>query len=124
MGRAQSALSPHWREALEGYSRDCSMLRSLGRRNSWPVRFQSALVRRVAENRGEHLPRCGHAIPADCMGVELKCQLDIAVAKQSLYGFWISSRADEKRSETVAQIVETESSWVIIDQLPSEVPVR
>ena len=58
------------------------------------------------------------------MSVELKRQLDIAVAKQSLYGFWIGSNPDEKRSETVAQIVETESSWVIIDQLPSEVPVR
>ena len=58
------------------------------------------------------------------MSVELKRQLDVAVAKQSLYGFWIGSDADEKRRETVAQIVKTESSWIVIDQLSSQVPVR
>jgi len=123
MGRAQSALSPHWREALEGYSRDCSMLRSLGRRNSWPVRFQSALVRRVAENRGEHLPRRGHAIPADCMRVELKCQLNVAMAKQSLHGFGIGSGADEKRRQAVAQIMKSKAPRIIINQLSPGIPV-
>jgi hypothetical protein len=50
--------------------------------------------------------------------------LDVAVTQQSLYGFWIGSDADEKRCETVAQIVKTESSWVVIDELSLEVPVR
>jgi hypothetical protein len=58
------------------------------------------------------------------MSVELKRQLDIAVAKQSLHSFWIGSDADEKRRKAVTQIMETESSWVVIDELPSEVPVR
>ena len=43
--------------------------------------------------------------------------------QQSLYGFWIGSDADEKRCETVAQIVKTESPWVVIDQAPSDIPV-
>jgi hypothetical protein len=30
------------------------------------------------------------------MGVELKRQLDVAVAKQSLHGLWIGSDPDEK----------------------------
>jgi hypothetical protein len=68
----------------------------LRRCNSSAVRFQSALVRRVAENRCKHFPRCGHAIPADCMSVDLKRQLDIAVTQQSLYGFGIGSDADKE----------------------------
>jgi hypothetical protein len=55
------------------------------------------------------------------MSVELKRQLDVAVAKQSLHGFWIGSDTDEKRRETVAQIMKTESLWVVIDQRSSEV---
>ena len=50
------------------------------------------------------------------MGIELQRQLDIAVTKQSLHGFWIGSDTDEKRREAVAQIMKTESSWVVIDQ--------
>ena len=88
------------------------------------VRFQSALVHRVAENCCKHFPRGGHAIPTDRVRVELKRKLDVAVAKQRLHGFWIGSDTDEKRRETVAQIVKTESPWVVIDQLSSEVPVR
>ena len=72
------------------------MLKNLRRYNSFAVRFQSALVRRVAENRGEHFPCSGHAVPADCMSVELKGQLYVAMAKQRLHGFRISSGADEK----------------------------
>src|SRR5262245_65185130 len=100
------------------------MLKYLGRRNSCAVRFQSALVCRVAENRCKHFSCCSHAIPADCVSVELQCQLDVAVAKQSLHGFWIGSNADEKRRETVAQIMKTESSWVVIDRLSSDISVR
>ena len=100
------------------------MVKNLGRRHSPSVRFQSALVCRVAEDRCKHFPCCGHAIPADCMSVELKCQLDVAVAKQSLHGLWIGSDTDEKRRETVAQIMKTESSWVVINQVSSDVPVR
>ena len=40
--------------------------------------------------------RCYHAIVADCVGVELKRQLDVAVAKQGLYSLWIGSDSDEK----------------------------
>jgi len=58
------------------------------------------------------------------MSVELKCQLDIAVAKQGLYGFWIGSDADEKRRETVAQIMKAESSWVVVDESSSNVSMR
>ena len=100
------------------------MLKNLRRCSSCAVRFQSALVRRVAGNRCEHFPCCGHAISANCVSVELKSQLDIAVAKQGLHRFWIGSDADEKRRETVAQIMKAKSSWVVIHQLPSEVPVR
>ena len=91
------------------------MLKNLGRCNSCAVRVQSASAGSMAENRTQHFPCCGHAIPADCMSVELKCQPDIAVPKQGLHGFWIGSDADEKRREAVAQIMETESLWVVID---------
>jgi HNH endonuclease len=43
------------------------------------------------------------------------------VPKQSLHGFWIGSDADEKRREAMAQIMKTELSWVIVDQLSSDV---
>jgi hypothetical protein len=76
----------------------------------------------VAENRCKHSSCCGHAIPTDGMSVELKCELDVAVAKQSLHGFWISSGADEKRREAVTQIMKAEPSWVIIDQLSPGIP--
>src|SRR5215469_3098361 len=100
------------------------MVRELAWRDLPSVRSQSAIVRRVAENRREHFSCCCHPVPADCMSVELKCQPDGAVAKQSLYRFWIGSDADEKRRETVAQIMKTESSRVVVDQLSSTVPVR
>lgn len=46
-------------------------LKHLGRRTPFSVRFQSALLGRVAENRTEHFSCRGHAIPADCMSIEL-----------------------------------------------------
>ena len=100
------------------------MLKNLRRCSSCAVRFQSAFVRRVAENRGEHLSGCRHAIPADCVRVELKRQLDVTVTKQGLNGLWIGSDADEKRRETVAQIMKSESSWVVVDELSSDATVR
>ena len=118
--RSQSAFM----RGTEGHLRNWITLKNLDRRNSSPVRFQSALVSCVAENRREHFPCCSHAIPTDRVRVELKRKLDVAVAKQRLHGFWIGSDTDEKRCETVAQIVKTESSWVVIDELSSEVPVR
>jgi hypothetical protein len=98
------------------------MLKNLRLCDPSAVRSQSALLCRVAENRCEHFSCCRHAIPTDCVSVELKRQLDVAVAKQSLYGFWIGSDADEKRRETVAQMVKTESSWVFIDELNLGLP--
>ena len=50
----------------------------------------------MAENRRQHFPRGDHAIAANCVGVELKRQLDVAVAKQSLHSLWIGSDPDEK----------------------------
>jgi len=58
-----------------------------------PVRSQSASVCRVAENRSQHCPRRSHAILADTVGITLQGQLNIMVAKQSLYRFWVSSDA-------------------------------
>jgi hypothetical protein len=66
----------------------------------------------MAENRSQHFPCGDHAIAADCVGVELKRQLNVAVAKQSLYGLWIGSDPDEKWREAVAQIVKTEPAPV------------
>jgi hypothetical protein len=71
----------------------------------------------VAENRGKHLSSSGHAISAYCVSVELKGQLYVAMAKQSLNGFWVSSGADEKRREAVAQIMKSKAPWIIINQL-------
>ena len=76
------------------------------------VRFQSAFIRRVAENRNQHCPCCSHAIVADSVGIALKSQLDMIVAKQSLYRFRISPDADEERCQAVTQIVEAESPRV------------
>jgi len=42
------------------------------------------------------LPACGHAIPTDCVSVELQRQFDVAAAKQGLHGSRIGSGADEK----------------------------
>jgi hypothetical protein len=50
----------------------------------------------MTQNRGEHFSGCGHAIPADRVSVELKRQLDVTVAKQSLHSLWIGSDPDEK----------------------------
>jgi hypothetical protein len=70
----------------------------------------------VAENRNQHCPRRSHAILADTVGVTLQGQFNIAVAKQSLYRFWISSNADQKRCQAVTQIMEAKSPWIIIYQ--------
>ena len=40
----------------------------------------------------------------------LQGQLSITVAKQSLYGFWVSSNADQKRCQAVTQIMEAKSA--------------
>ena len=58
------------------------------------------------------------------MSVELKRQLDVAMAKQSLHGFWIGSDPDEKRREAVAQIMKTESSRVVIHESAMIVRMR
>ena len=78
----------------------------------------------MAENRRKHFSCSGLAIPTDRVSVELKRQLNVAVAKQRLYRFRVGSGADQKRCEAVAQIMKAESSRVIIDQAASEVPVR
>jgi len=82
--------------------------RSLAAGSSFSVRFQSALVLGVAEYRNEHFSCRGHPILADGMAVELKRELNIAVAKQGLHSFWIGSHADQKRCQTVAKVVEAE----------------
>jgi hypothetical protein len=58
------------------------------------VRFQSASVCGVAENRSQHCPGRRHAILAHTVGITLEGQLNITVAKQSLYRFRISPNAD------------------------------
>src|SRR5271167_18001 len=88
------------------------------------VRFQSASVCSVAENRNQHCPCRSHAILADTVGVTLQGQVNITVAKQSLYSFWVSSNADQKRCQAVTQIMETKSPWIIIYQSAFVVSVR
>ena len=78
----------------------------------------------MAEDRSQHFPCGDHTIPADCVGVELKRQLDVAVAKQRLQSLWIGSDPDEKRREAVAQIMKTESSRVVIHEPAVIVRVR
>ena len=85
---------------------------------------QSALLCGVAENSNQHCTCRSHAIFADAMRVTLKRQLHITMTKQSLYGFWIGLNADEKRCQTMTQIVEAESSRVIIYQFAFVVSVR
>ena len=53
----------------------------------------------------------------------LQCQLNITVAKQSLYRFWVSSNANQKRCQAVTQIMEAESPRVVIYQFAFVVPV-
>ena len=65
-----------------------------------------------------------HAILADTVGITLQGQLNIAMAKQSLYGLWVSSNADQKRCQAVTQIVEAKSPWIIIYQSAFVVSVR
>ena len=88
------------------------------------VRSQSALIRRVAKNRHQHLPRGGHAVLADSVAVKLERQLDIAVSKQSLHSLWIGSDANQKRRETVAMIVKSEPAGIVLHQSPVFVAMR
>ena len=60
---------------------------------SLSVRFQSASVYSVAENRSQHGAGRSHAILADTVGITLQGQLNVTVAKQGLYRFRISSDA-------------------------------
>ena len=73
------------------------MARSLPWRDSHSVRSQSALIRRVTENRHQHFSGCRHAALTDSVAVRLKRQFDITVSKQSLYGLWIGSDANQER---------------------------
>ena len=79
-------------------------LNNLGRCSPFSVRFQSALLFRVAENPCQHSSRRGYAIPTDRVRVELKRQLDVAVAKQRLHGFWIGSGADPDMRRPVSEV--------------------
>src|SRR6266704_168130 len=85
------------------------------------VRFQSALVHCVAQNRSQHFSRCGHPVLADSVAVKLQRQFDIAVAKQSLYGLWIGSDANQERRQTVPKIVKPEPARIILHQSPAVV---
>ena len=99
--------------------------RDLSKTGDFPsVRSQSAFIGRVAENRNQHCPCRSHAIVADSVGIALKGQLDITVAKQSLYRFRIGLDADEERGQAVTQIVEAESPRIIVYQSAFVVPVR
>ena len=85
---------------------------------------QSASVGGVAENRSQHGPCRSHTILADTVGITLQGQLNITVAKQSLYRFWVSSNADKKRCQAMTQIMEAKSPSIIIYQSAFVVPVR
>ena len=85
---------------------------------------RSASVCGVAENRSQHCPGRSHAILADAVAITLQGQLNITVAKQRLYGFWVSSDADQKRCQAVTQIVEAKSPWIIIYQSAFVLSVR
>ena len=98
--------------------------KNLGRRDFSSVRAQSALIRRVAENRNQHFPSGGHAILADSVAVKLERQFDIAVTKQGLYSFWIGSHADQKRCQTVAKVVEAEPAGIIVHESAMFVSMR
>jgi len=54
----------------------------------------------------------------------LQGQLNITVAKQNLYCFWVSSNADQKRCHAVTQTMEAKSLWIIIYQSAFVVSVR
>src|SRR5271169_5970333 len=88
------------------------------------VRFQSASVCSVAENRNQHCPCRSHAILADTVAVTLLGRFNITVAKQSLYSFGVSSNADQKRCQAGTQTMETKSPWIIIYQSACVVSVR
>src|SRR5438045_9410332 len=92
------------------------VLKNLVRRDSFSVRFQSALVCRVTENRNQHFPCCRHTILADRMAIELERQFDIAVTKQGLYSLRIGSHADQKRCQTVAKVVDAEPTGDIAQE--------
>ena len=98
--------------------------KNLGRRDFSSVRFQSALIRRVTENRNQHFPCCRHTILADRMAIELERQFDIAVTKQGLYSLRIGSHADQKRCQTVAKVVEAEPAGIIIHESAVFVSMR
>src|SRR5215472_2341653 len=82
----------------------------------FPVRSQSASVCRVAENRSQNCPCRSHAILADTVGITLQGQLNITMAKQSLYRFGVSSNTDQKRCQAVTQIEKAKSARIVIHQ--------
>ena len=117
--RCQSAFAKH----AYGSSYNCVIKKSRPITSS-SVRFQSALVRRVTQNRNQHFPCCGHSILTDRMAVKLERQLHIAVTKQGLYSFWIGSHADQKRCQTVAKVVEAEPAGIIVHESAVFVSMR
>ena len=58
------------------------------------------------------------------MDITLQRQLNITMAKQNLYRHWVGSDADQKRCESVTQIVEAKSPWGIIDESAVILSVR
>jgi hypothetical protein len=88
------------------------------------VRFQSALIRGMTENRIQHFSRCDPAILADSVAVELERQFDIAVAEQGLNGLRIGSDANEERRQAVPKIMEAKPAWIILHHSPVFVPMR
>jgi hypothetical protein len=80
------------------------------------VRFQSASVCGVTENRTQHCSCCYHSIIADTMGTTLKRQLYVTVPQQSLNRFWIGLDANEEGCEAVTEIMKAESPQIIVHQ--------
>ena len=117
--RSQSALR---RPSVTAFS-TCLIVKDLSRSPCPSVRFQSAFVRGMDENRKKHRTGCRHAIVAHTVGVILKRKFHVAVAKQGLHGFGICSDPDQERCQAVAEIMESESPRVIFYQFTFVVPV-
>jgi len=75
--------------------------------------LQSALVPRLAEYRQQHFPCRSHTILAYSMGIKLKRQFHIAVAKQGLDSLRIGSHANQERCQTVAKVVKSKPAGII-----------
>ena len=72
----------------------------------------------------QHGALCRHTIFTHTVHVELKRRFDITMTEQCLYRLRVGLATDQERRQAVTQVMEAESTRVILHQLTFFVLVR